>query len=1612
MRSLGSNSPSRGLRKDSRRFAAAALTVILLGAVGHRLSRGQDGGSQNDAAPPAQNEPPVQNDADELRGREQRVLRQIIYRGRQAQTTLDQADASFRSGDRIRALQSLQQVLDQRTDYFVWVEREQRLASARHQALSLLASADSKTRELYEWAYGNEARQLLEKAKASGDLSAVGEVARRFFHTPAGFEATDCLATRWLDRGEYALAAKAWRRLDADGRHHGRMSESIRRKAEIASTMCDRGRFEAQGQTEVRTADLTTVEAGGERVGDSWEPNIRPVSARVDVLRPIFPADNKRPSQASIPYLKPAWRMPLAPEGAAAAIDRAVRHWEIQQQRDDKRAIAVNSAIVAGPAVAFRTYDGIYAVEGATGRALWKYTAGTSFTRASSAEADRVNSSGSDGSASRDHALESMLSSYAGNSILGNLSTDGIRIFAVDSMDIRPRHSVLAVDELSGGRMGWDERMARNANRLVALDLFASQGAHEGSVKPAWSIGGSMGTSNWFYRMDANDDGRVTQAEFLGSSDEFRAIDRNGDGAIDKAEADRADIKVAMHPLHGHFFLGPPLALDGRLYAITESDCQLNLVALSADTGAVQWSQGIGYVDRPIDEDPLRYALACTPCYSAGVIVCPTQMGILVGVDALDGALLWTYYYGDEDVAGSDSNWSFVAHRLYGNPGFHSAPVIDGNRIVIRPSQSEWIHCIDLKNGRGIWKRPRDDAEFIAATSDGIALVVGDRVCRGLSLKDGAERWSARLGEVSGRGLRVGTDYLLPLANNRIVAIDIRNGSRCGCTAPLENDEDQGDSTVEARRDATKDGPSGEGTDRSEPVLANSRISREAWPENLVGGGAYLYSIGAREIVAYPRAEALLDEVKQRFIGGAGDADSLLTAAELELTLGHTAASRSYVAQAAGASLSAAMRKKAERLTRAVLYQELACHPPGSSVILAELAELARTPRQRGRFLQARMAEDVRAGNLDAIIESSHAFAALELPDLVPSPLDSTHLISTQSWLNSSEDQIRRSFAAAEMARLQERVKAEQRAALESGNRARLEQFLAVYRSGPAADEVRLRLARMLVDAGELQRAELLLAQNQRSARPETVSAAAVELARIWHRAGLCEEAASLVLDLERASAEPGDSCSARPSVRSLLDEFGPDSMTRLAYARLKEAEKPVSRVRVTQSFWQHCDNDLAEIHINASRLFVTRPASPVQLIDHGSSMHSEISVLDSLSGTSFGTLHVPAPYSGSSLAIASQVGHFLPLGSQAALHGISLLQRDRETPFWTLSPLSIVNDGEHALVGPTGPTFAVFQSHRHLFVVDPGTGKLLWQRTDIDPQAGLAGDPVRGIFGDDEVIVVLAPDHLSYTVYRTGSGDEIRQGRFDSDAHHTHERRAFGRFLLHFTSREPNRRMRIWDPLEDRLLYDRPIAAEKALWKETGEDEVAVLVDDNTLEIVDCRSGVVRASVKLDAREVQTISQLAVYRDQDRYYLNLQPLQSSSEPRRYSYCFGTDTVLPRFDLRGTVIAVDRKTGHPLWRRAFPPRTIVRTDSLRLPVLIMLSLVGDRINGNQRSMLVEVVDAQTGETLGLEDNNFNNKIFQLTFDENRHRVRLWGSRSVLDLDFVPRGAAMTSEAAP
>jgi hypothetical protein len=160
----------------------------------------------------------------------------------------------------------------------------------------------------------------------------------------------------------------------------------------------------------------------------------------------------------------------------------------------------------------------------------------------------------------------------------------------------------------------------------------------------------------------------------------------------------------------------------------------------------------------------------------------------------------------------------------------------------------------------------------------------------------------------------------------------------------------------------------------------------------------------------------------------------------------------------------------------------------------------------------------------------------------------------------------------------------------------------------------------------------------------------------------------------------------------------------------------------------------------------------------------------------------------------------------------------------------------------------------------------------------------------------------------------------------------------------------------------------------------------------------------------VQNACGLVVFRDAFRYYVNLQPLQNPPESRYYNYFFGTDTVLPHADVRGNILAIDRRSGRLEWKRSFLQRTVLRTPSLHLPVLVMLSSVGDRLVGTHRSLLIEVVDARTGETLGLENNKFHDRILHFSYEHEQHRARLWGRRSVVNLDFAKPSEGPTVEA--
>src|SRR5207302_833396 len=100
------------------------------------------------------------------------------------------------------------------------------------------------------------------------------------------------------------------------------------------------------------------------------------------------------------------------------------------------------------------------------------------------------------------------------------------------------------------------------------------------------------------------------------------------------------------------YFLGAPLSLGGKLYFLNEKNQDIRLVCL--DTGklpagtpgpkdiddAIAWVQPLGTAKEKILVDHGRRIHATHIAYGEGILVCPTNAGVILGVDLLTHSLV------------------------------------------------------------------------------------------------------------------------------------------------------------------------------------------------------------------------------------------------------------------------------------------------------------------------------------------------------------------------------------------------------------------------------------------------------------------------------------------------------------------------------------------------------------------------------------------------------------------------------------------------------------------------------------------------------------------------------------------------------------------------------------------------------------------------------------------------------------------------------------------------------------------------------------------------------------------------------------------------------------
>ena len=650
------------------------------------------------------------------------------------------------------AVTLLQKLLDLPGEHFAIVKKDgkETVLSLRGEAERLLGSLPGDGQKFYEQEVGPQAAALLKKARTLNEPDMLAEVVHRYLYTAAGIEAAERLIAHLVDAGQMRRAA-----MICDALHRCLLTNPPR---DVSTTTLYRAAraYHAAGD-DARVADLLkgldyAIGKDGVKVGKrtltledikkELKKRPRPILAPL-ASWPLFRGDARRSAQAigGAAFLEPRWKFETwRQKETKHYLDKAVDQLSIKK-RPILPALYPISAVLARddgkiPLLIYRDFWGIHARPlhnvGDNPKKDDYVKAGDIYWESPSVwSIDRMLHEPKTVAAITgwmNHYVTNRLRPQAlfENSVVGSLSTDNVRVYAVEDFQVPPSEHQqfnqfrggMPAPPLNAGPL----QDARDHNKLQAYDLDAG--------KLMWEVGGK------------------------GS----------------KAPNDLLD----------SFFLGPPLVLDGKLLVLVEKKKELHVVTLQPATGKVLHWLRLAEVREPASENPLRRSQAAHLAYGEGVLVCPTNAGTLLGVDLKARSLLWAYGYREKaaplgpvsDRFGQipPPGMMFMEDgRLVPAPSAASgwsasAPLIREGKVVFTAPDGAAIHCLRLRNGQRLWTHSRQDGDlYLGGILSGKVLIVGSKSCRALNLADGKVAWTLETGLPSGLGIAADNHYYLPL---------------------------------------------------------------------------------------------------------------------------------------------------------------------------------------------------------------------------------------------------------------------------------------------------------------------------------------------------------------------------------------------------------------------------------------------------------------------------------------------------------------------------------------------------------------------------------------------------------------------------------------------------------------------------------------------------------------------------------------------------------------------------------------------------------------------------------------------------------------------------------
>lgn len=1008
-----------------------------------------------------------------------------------------------------------------------------------------------------------------------------------------------------------------------------------------------------------------------------------------------------------------------------------------------------------------------------------------------------------------------------------------------------------------------------------------------------------------------------------------------------------------------HFILGAPLPWNGRLYLLTEKDKALHLACLDAETGQRLWRTRLVTVKESATHDVGRRIAGAQLAYADGVLVCPTQAGVLVGFDPLLRRSRWVFAYRQATtgpVAASPTvQYSRPGGTMPSRLQLSTAdwkplpPVIAGDRVVFTAPDAGPIFCVGLHDGALRWQAERADDLYLAGVHDGRVLLVGRTACRALSLVDGKQLWRVQVGNPSGFGALAGNVYYLPLqAGSRsrrpeIVALDLERGA----------------------------------------VLAAEPTRAGETPGNLHFLPDTLLSLTFTDLVAYPLLQSRRQAAETAVRQNPGDAQARWRLGQVRRAQGELLEATADLRAALAGDLPSAARGEVQEELFATLTQLLERDFAAGERFLEEYhrlcqvavpetapaAERQRLAREQQRRLELYFSllgrgREQQGRLLDALQAYLDYSALADRTDLVAAPGEVGRRLRPDLWVR---DRLARLWAQAVPAQRQllDEALAARWQRVRDGQLDDLRRFAAHFGPETAAGRAaHLELARRLAASTPLEAALLLLRLLREADDPPTRGRAVEALARLLAARGLVEDAGHFVRLLQRdfatvvirdgkTGAEMVAELTADPRLAACRSQTtfppGQIQVQELPGIPLQEAWVPLAPQGELLPFYRQC------------RLAVL-PGLPTGF---------QLAAFDRGTGRLRWALTVPTQHALSGRLLGTRLpvqvhGHLLVAAVGNVLYAFDLLDRKKlwERPL-TAQPVPQGNplDARYASlmahyqdpqlvdmlltrdrytvpspvvppaptsISPAGlltPAALCLPTPSGLLGLDPLSGRPLWERTDLPGAFELSAD-------DRYLCAVQGPS----TRPTAGHLLEWRDGRPvpAPDFLEQWPGRAYSagrRLLVKETDNGTACALRLYDLVNGTANWHQLLPPGSRLMK-TPPDLLGVVQPDGTARVFDLVQRRQVLSVKLEGGALPQAAAWALQRDGSGYYIF--PLAPSAPAAPADSGPTNVSGLATITVAGPIHAVDR-TGKLRWRSGGGPRSeeLILDLFAELPTLLL-----------------------------------------------------------------------------